>query len=114
MKFRKNVICFGMAILLLMVPSMRADAATHKAGCGATAQRIECTSIRVLGGSEGSHLLYTTANGTMVWCDKYSEQFRHNIYCANSACSVLLAGNVARKCKVYHSVCPDETGLCQY
>lgn len=114
MRFQKRVVCFGMAALLLLAPSMKADAATHVTGCGATARRIVCTPTRVATPSEGQHLLYETANGSKVWCYKSSEVFLHNIHCANSSCNVLLEKNQARKCVIHHSVCPDETGCCQY
>lgn len=112
MKFQKRIICLGIAAFLLLAPSMKASA--HIAGCGSTATRVECTKSRIGGGSEGRHRLYVTESGNEVWCDKYSEQYLHNIYCANAACKALIAANVGRKCSIYHSICPDETGLCQY
>lgn len=114
MKFLKRIGCFGMAALLLLAPSMKADAATHKTGCGATATKITCLTTRVDTPSEGQHTLYITANETPVVCHRRSEVFLHNIYCANSKCNVLLVQNQARKCVIHHSICPDETGRCQY
>lgn len=118
MKFRRRIVCLGIVSLLLvpllLVPSLKVVAAGHKEGCSAQTTLVVCTNIRVTGNFEGYHTLYITANGTSVTCQKDSEMYMHDIYCSNPYCNVLLKQNSARKCVVHHSVCPDETGLCQY
>lgn len=113
MKQLKAIICTGMAVAMLLVNTGTVNAATHISGCSTTTKSIVCGSVfnRI---SNGSHVLYTTANGTVVACSKEAEMRHHVIKCSNLACGAVYQSDAIRTCTIIHTYCPNETGCCQY
>ena len=113
MKQVRNIVCIGLAVVMLLASTSTVNAATHVGGCSATSKTIVCGAFYNRT-SNGAHVLYTTENGTIVSCSKEAEMHYHVIKCANSACGAIYQSNAIRTCTVIHSVCPNETGCCQY
>ena len=113
MRQLKTLLCLGLAVVMLLAGSSNVYAVTHVEGCGATGKTVTCGAFanRI---SNGAHVLYITSNETYVTCSKEAEIHYHTIRCANKNCNVVLQSNATRTCTVIHSICPNETGVCQY
>lgn len=113
MKQVRNIVCIGLAVVMLLANTSTVNAATHKEGCNATLKAVVCGSL-VGNVSEGSHMVYSSATGGYVTCNKTAEKHFHVIRCANSSCGAIYQTNVVRTCIIKHTQCTVQTGLCQY
>lgn len=112
-KFKKMKKLAAAVVLTGMVGAAGAGAAyaaSHAVGCSSQLKKVICDSYKRTE-MAGRHYLYTTANGTEVYCSKTAATANHEIRCTN--CNVLL-GTSYRTCEIGHQYCPTEIGVCQY
>lgn len=110
MKHLKMFVGMGLVVCFLLTGTKEVLAITHIGSCGATLKKVTCGIF--VGNAAGSHVVYTTSNGTKVWCSTTAEKHNHVVSCAN--CGAVYSPASTRTCMVRHTYCPAETGVCQY
>ncbi len=106
----KKLFMIGLTFILTFGMSSVAYAASHIGACGATGRVVYCGSF-LQNTSDGTHVLYTTNNGTKVTCNKTREMHLHTLKCAG--CGATMESNVVRTCRIKHQYCPNEENVCK-
>ncbi len=112
MKHVRNIICIGLAVVMLLASTSTVNAANHVGGCESDLYRVQCGGLVGSNISIGSHVVGYDLNYNPVYCSMTAEKHFHTIFC--SGCSVVLKANDVRNCMEIHTICGVKTNTCQY